>query len=183
VRVEPAGRDVDIGDDWRVPERIRVVRDNHGGVDVELTAEYRPDTGRYEPEEVVVRRHSLPVTGETLRMLPIAAMLRDAVAAYMAERPEMFLPQGDLRELAAAGPTDDTLRAVARVYRAAALLGDPPARRVVEAFGIPRGTASGWVMRARDRGLLTARDPRGGRRVVRGTARAELGFSADAEGK
>ncbi|WP_341359075.1 hypothetical protein V5H98_15230 [Georgenia sp. M64] len=52
------------------------------------------------------------------------------------------------------GPTDEALAWVAYFYNLATLLGLPPARHVEVNLGLPRTTASKWVRRARERGLL-----------------------------
>lgn len=173
MQAEPAGEPVDIGDGWTVPSGITIRVDDHGGHDVELAAEYRPDSGKYEAAAVTVRRRDVEVTGEVLRLVPVAGLLREGVVA-VALQPLADLPMPHPRDVAAQGPTDDTLRWVARAYRLAVLLGDPPTRRVSDALGIPRSTASSWATRARDRGFLTVQDPRGGRRGQSGDSVSTL---------
>ena len=130
-----------------------------------IDAEYRDVSGRYEVAAVTVsRRSDGEVTGLALRQVPVAALLRQGVVDVLFPGdPARYEPAPNV--LAAQGPTDDTLRMVARVYRLATLLGDPPAQRVAEALAVSRSTASNWAIRARDRGLLTLQDPRGGRRA------------------
>jgi len=53
-----------------------------------------------------------------------------------------------------AGPTDETLLWVARIYIMAELVGDPPAKHVREAFKVPTSTAGYWIRRAKDRKIL-----------------------------
>ena len=164
VKAEPAGPTIEVGDGWKVPSRITVTAD-HGEFAVRIEGEYRDASGRYEVDEVAVsRRGDGEVTGLALRQVPVAAILRQGVVTTVfADDPARFeLPPN---VLAAQGPTDDTLRMVARVYRLATLLGDPPAQRVAEALGVSRSLASNWAIRARDRGYLTVQDPRGGRRA------------------
>lgn len=146
---------------WDVPAEITVEVDDHGGYTVELVADYRPDSGRYETRTVTVRRGAAgEVTGEALRLVPPAGILRQGVAAEILADPNIGpVPRG----LGKAGPTPETLRWVARLYALALLLGDAPTRRVAEGLQVPRSTAGRWVTRARDRGYLTVVDPRGGR--------------------
>lgn len=154
---------ITIDDGLTVPAEITTTVTAVGGYDVELSAAYDQDTGRYVTRQVVVRSaNDVEVTGEGLRMIPVAGLLRQAVASVVAP----LLSPGpfwDPRGLAQAGPTDETLRGVARTYRLALLLGDAPVQRVAETFDTPRSTASRWATRARDRGYLTVIDPRGGR--------------------
>ncbi len=164
MQAEPAGPTIDIGDGWKVPSRLTVAVD-HGEFAVRIEADYRDASGRYEVAAVTVSRlGDGEVTGLALRQVPVAGILRQGVVAVVfADDPARFEPSP--RALGAQGPTDETLRLVARVYRLATLLGDPPAQRVAEALGVSRSTASNWAIRARDRGLLTVQDPRGGRRA------------------
>ena len=146
------------------PAELRCLQYRHGGYDVAAVGEYRPESGRYEAQSVCVTRRGIEITGEGLRGVQLAGILREGVVHVVTANAQSLLPGPDPRELAAQGSTDETLRAVARIYRLALLLGDPPTRRVVEALGVPRATAGRWVTRARDRGFLTVQDPRGGRR-------------------
>jgi hypothetical protein len=50
--------------------------------------------------------------------------------------------------------TDENLRQVAKLYRAAIKRGDPPTETVAETMHIARSTAARWVTRARERKLL-----------------------------
>lgn len=157
----PTVRKVDIGDGLRIPAEVsRSWDDIGGGYAVDLTAVYDPDSGRYVARQVAVR--GTEVTSEGLRAVPVAGLVRHLVAEQVAP---LFAPP-DLAHpvaLGNAGPSADTLRHVARVYRLALLLGDAPTQRVASSLGVPRSTAGRWVTRARDRGFLTAVDPRAGR--------------------
>ena len=165
MKAEPTGPTIDIGDGWKVPSRLTVAVD-HGEFAVRIEADYRDASGRYEVAAVTVSRlGDDEVTGLALRQIPVAGILRQGVAEVVLNQSgAMHHLDPHPRNLAAQGPTDETIRAVARIYRLATLLGDPPAQRVAETLGVSRGTASNWAIRARDRGLLTVQDPRGGRR-------------------
>lgn len=52
------------------------------------------------------------------------------------------------------GPTDDTLRWVAHLYRLAVVVGNGPRKAVEEALSLPRATAGRWIALARERGFL-----------------------------
>lgn len=58
------------------------------------------------------------------------------------------------------GPiTDDVLREVAAVYRAASFAGPAPTNAVRDQMGVSRATAGRWVAMARERGLLGKASP------------------------
>ncbi len=153
---------MDLGDGVTIPAKITRSWDDIGGYTVELTAEYDADTGRYITRRLVVDAGAGgEVTGEGLRLIAVAGLLRHAVAEKVAPllRPSLTHPA----VLGQSGPTTETLRHVAALYRLAVVLGDAPTQRVADTLGVPRSTASRWVTRARDRGYLTVVDPRAGR--------------------
>jgi hypothetical protein len=153
---------IDIGDGAVIPARLgsKGTFAIDGAVfEVVVDARYDPSAGRYLVEHVAMTaREGGEVTGEVLRRVKLAESLRliarAAMSPYEADWP---------RELAAAGPTTETLRAVAQIYRVALLAGDAPTQAVAERLGVPRSTAGRWVTRARDRGFLTVVDPRASR--------------------
>ncbi len=71
----------------------------------------------------------------------------------------------------AAGPTADTLGLVHLIYGVAALAALPPMRAVATELGIPERTATHWIAKARNAGLLegityaVGRQPDGTRRA------------------
>jgi len=117
-----------------------------------------------------------PVTTDILRSIPIARILARAM-----ENPFMFFKIGEgpegrkrlelpgeaeraklyarhvegARQPRRGSPiTDENLRQVAGLYRAAMERGDPPTQTVADAMGVPRSTAARWVAKARERDLL-----------------------------
>jgi hypothetical protein len=62
--------------------------------------------------------------------------------------------QGARQPRRGAPVTDEQLRQVADLYRAAVERGDPPTRTIEDTMHVARSTASRWVARARERGLL-----------------------------
>lgn len=153
---------VDIGDGVRVPSEIHATAQDVDGYTVDVTATYQVKTGRYEIDALTVHGTGRPITGESLRGIPVAEVLRLAVISAINVAASMTaegMPVGPVD----AGPTDEMLRWVARVYRVALLMGDPPTQSVASGFKIPRSTAGRWVTRARDRGFLSVQDPRGAR--------------------
>ncbi|AVT37398.1 hypothetical protein [Plantactinospora sp. BB1] len=159
VNSASSGEQIDIGDGVTVPAEVTARGTFSGGYRAELVAAYDADSGRYVTRRVVVEADDgQEVTGERLRELPVARLLRlatqGAVAPYLAQHPA---------DMGKAGPTTETLQQVARVYRLALLSGDAPTQAVAEWLAVPRSTAGRWVTRARDRGLLTVVDPRAGK--------------------
>lgn len=152
---------VDLGDGVTIPAEISATSPDVGGYTVDLVARYDPTLGRYAAQVVTVRgRDGQEVTSEGIRTIPVAGILRYAVASVVA--PMLAPPRPiDLVALGKAGLTDATLQQVASIYRLALVLGDAPTRRVAEVLAVPRSTAGRWVTRARDRGYLTVKDPRG----------------------
>jgi hypothetical protein len=102
-----------------------------------------------------------PVTAEVLRRIPVGRYVRDAASKALAvlevdpaderrTRPFEWPPAG----FAAAGPTDEVLREVARLYYWALATGDAPLGLLDRRYGIPRGRASRWIATARRRGYI-----------------------------
>ncbi|WP_433283349.1 hypothetical protein [Micromonospora sp. CA-244673] len=150
-----------LDDGLTIPEKIHAEWKDIDGQYVDLTAEYDARVGRYIAREVSVRAiREHEVTGESLRNIPVASMVRRAVTREVV--PLLTASQGplDQAEVLQPGPAVSTLRHVARVYRLALLVGDAPTARVAESLEVPRSTAGRWVTRARDRGYLTVTDPR-----------------------
>lgn len=74
------------------------------------------------------------------------------------ERFELVLASLDLTEfqseIAAAGPTDDVLKWVGRIYAWGRIMGGNPNQLVVSTLGLPKRTATRWIARARQIGHL-----------------------------
>jgi len=131
-----------------------------------------PQGGRLVARSVKVHQRvgGPPVTGEAIRSIPVATMVRAAAGGILVEHPDEegssikllspiglmggVVPEAYLPRLRQNGPTDETLQWVARVYRVALLLSDPPTKAVEALFEVPRSTAGRWVAAARRRGFL-----------------------------
>jgi hypothetical protein len=112
------------------------------------------------------------VTGELLRKVPIATLVRHAVpeagSRIRETAPGRFEPLigterddaysqllENTRPVRRGAPiTDDHLKQVAAVYGEALVNGEPPLRTVEAQFKAKRSTASKWVAMARQRGHL-----------------------------
>jgi hypothetical protein len=188
-RVQASSNTIDIGDGLAIPRDLMVTSGGRQWL-MTLTASYDPQTGRYRTQSLEVRAlDDGEITGEVLRTVRVAEVLRNAIADAIAGpngRDRVLVNIGGrtmrvptnswaaemLTELAArgarrmfAGSTDEALRLVALLYRLAVLFGDAPTEAVALSLDVPRSTAARWVTRARDRGLLTVTDKRAGETV------------------
>lgn len=149
-----------IVDGLTIPSVICAEQRDDAGRTVRVIAEYSAVTGRYECRDLRITSESPTpeITGESIRSLPIHSWVVEAAQGALGDAQGMSVPRP-----AAGKVTDEFLAQAARVYRRALLVGRPPVDAVMTGLGLPRTTASRWITRARDRGLLTVRDPRGRR--------------------
>jgi hypothetical protein len=124
--------------------------------DVEMTAAVEGDSYIVNEVRCTRRRRGPEVSGEVIRAIPVAGILRNG--ALQANK--ILVPRASSTDYRALGPVDESLRAVALVYRMARLVRDDPTQAVSAALGLPRPTASRWVQTARSRGFLGAAEPR-----------------------
>lgn len=95
------------------------------------------------------------ITGEAVRSLPWGSLVADIRADWA----DFHASVGQLEHAERFGRrrnaiTAELLQQVATVYRRHAAISKRPTQAVADAFGVPRDTASKWVRRARDAGLL-----------------------------
>ena len=158
-------------------------------IEVETTIEaaYSPDAGRYR---IVATTHrastaTAEITPTVLRQVRLGELLSAAVPYCVTvdfegkQRSVHDLLAADGRVVpkslaalaVAAGPTADTLGLVHLIYGVAALAALPPMRAVASELGIPERTATHWITKARNAGLLdgityaVGRQPDGHRRA------------------
>jgi len=149
---------VEVGDGVTIPAEIEA-KCTHDGYKIRFVAVFDNDAGRYMVRVLEVTAKTAPeVTGEKLRTIPVASLLRDVVMYKLADTP--LAGRRPPEDLASTASTSELLQWVSRIYRRAVILGDPPAQSVANALNVPRSTAGRWIMRARDRGLLTVVDRR-----------------------
>jgi hypothetical protein len=154
-----------LGGGLAVPRRLRLTADK-----LELPylvkLEVVLEAGRFICEQLTCsrRKDGPPVTGEGIRALPIASMIRRGVEPEVLNAQRVDADTVKLTPIEIpdrlTGPTPEALRAVAVIYRLAYATGSPPTKAVMDRFGLPRSTAGRWVARARDAGLLGAASPR-----------------------
>lgn len=126
------------------------------------------DSGKAEVNRLTVskRPDGDSVTGVALRAIAVQSIIKAYVQVEIAtwlpdpkgDRVVAFgiLGEDEAQQLREMGPVPQTLEAVAKVYRLAEFLEDPPVKAVQAAFSIPRGTAGAWIGRARSAGLIPA---------------------------
>lgn len=106
-----------------------------------------------------------PVDSAGLRLVPVARLVSHAVVPFIwqgepQQQGSKWTPFGGASpDDAADGPTDDALRKLAVVYAVTYAVGEPPAKRVTEVFGLARSTAGRWITMARERGFLGPTTP------------------------
>jgi hypothetical protein len=134
-------------------ETIEVVVTNDRGLpcDVELVATMRH--GQYEVDKLVCSRKKKgpEITGELVRSLPVGRLLQ--MSAIKANTFQAS-PHADAAKIRKQGPTDESLRVVAQVYRLALAVREDPTAAVASGLKLPRPTAARWVKTARQRGYL-----------------------------
>lgn len=136
----------------------------HGALyDVEMTVNLTNEGIRATAVKVTAQPGSPPVTGTILRAVKVWDALREVIVlstrrGSRLDRGVLVRVEGlsdeKLVALRQQGPTDETLEWVAYFYNLGGVLGLPPAKQVELSFQVPRTTASKWVRRARERGLL-----------------------------
>jgi hypothetical protein len=157
---------------WR---EVTVYAEDHKGYDVEARVVFEDGRLTARSVKVAQRPDGPPVTGEALRQVPVAWLVRHSLETTPqspfgpgfgqepGKRFEMvlfgMLEPEDVQRMRAAGPTDETLEWVARTYTLALAVGDRPTKAVKEVFEIAQSTAGQWVARARDRGFLGTAEP------------------------
>jgi hypothetical protein len=114
--------------------------------DVELRAEIEEGAYAVTAVRCTRRRGGGEVTGEAIRSVPVERILHAGALRVN----KLFQPRADPSQ----GPTEENLRAVARIYRMAHLVRDNPTKAVSAALQLPYSSAARWVMQARRAGFL-----------------------------
>lgn len=166
-----------VGPDLVAPTHL-FAKTQHEGAEVEFDVVI-DDRGTPQCRRLEVRTEDGSVGGEMLRRIPVARLLRMAVTAAArklepkregepdpdepwvrdmpsTERMEFYRDYAKGARAPRRGSllTDENLRQVAELYRAAIKRGDPPTQMVAEAMHVARSTAARWVGKARERGFL-----------------------------
>lgn len=156
-------------------------------VETTIQAVYSADAGRYRIAATAHRASagSGEITPTVLRQVRLGELLSAAVPYCVAVEFEgkqrsvhdllatggRVIPEPLAAVAVLAGPTSDTLGLVQLIYGVAALAALPPMRAVASELGIPERTATHWIAKARNAGLLdgityaVGRQPDGHRRA------------------
>lgn len=161
---------VHVGCDLYAPSRVELRLTGMEDMTADVKAVMVLEGRRYVVQELCITRREggAPITSELIRGVAVKGLIRGTVSDALELRIPMpsptgttaqtvglvVLPQDERDRLVEAGPTDETLVWVARMYVMAELAGDPPAKHVREAFGVPTSTAGYWIRRAKDRKIL-----------------------------
>lgn len=165
---DPGTRPIHLEPDLSVVPRftIQVRGEPDLAFDVRLTVVLDVEAKRFVVDEVTAsKRHPGPeITGEMLRAVRVQDYMRKgfqglvgvvAADGNLLLRETEMVARTDRLQLPEDVTTLGTLRWVARVYRVAALRSEPPAKSVAERLGLNQRTATRWIARARQEGLLT----------------------------
>jgi hypothetical protein len=147
--VDPVWLGETLAPGFHVPSSATVRFADWNGYRLEL--EIALEDGRYRCSELHLyqREGGAEVTGEVLRALPVARVVREAVEQVV------VLPVPDVtKRMDGRSPSDETLKSLAGIYALAAVAGYPPKQRVADTFGISTSAASRWIARAREKKYL-----------------------------
>lgn len=161
---DPASDDwIDVLPDLRFPRfaRIEVRDDARSPVDLDIALVFDVSAARYMVDTLTVyrRRAGEQVDGTALRGVPIQEFIRQMTwgARIVGTDQTIRIPlrREVVDEVKSRGPSDrESLLWLARVYAVSHAISQPPAKTVQSVFDMPAPTASVWIRRARDRGLL-----------------------------
>jgi len=135
---------------------------------VELRLDMTPDGIRPVSVTVTAPEGSPPVTGTTLRAVQVQNLTRTGIIqGALRGRSETTVKDGtsiellspsrteqDIELIRLRGPVRESLEVAAYLYNLAGLIGLHPAKEVERELGLPRTTATKWIRRARDMGLI-----------------------------
>lgn len=138
--------------------------------DVTMVLDLTPEGVRPTSVTVTAQGDSRPITSTTLRAVKVWAIAQEGILLGLwrgranlvngrIASVDMLdnvtaLSDAEVTQLRQQGPTDESLEWVANFYNLGTMLGLPPAKQVEVNLGLPRTTATKWIKRARDKGLL-----------------------------
>lgn len=140
-------------------------------IETTISASYSPNAGRYRITNTAHQAvgDAAEITPTVLRQVRLGELLSAAVPYCVAISDEgighgtvrellgaggRLLPEWMVTATAKAGPTGETLEIVQLIYGVAALSAQAPMRAVATELGIPERTATHWITKARNAGLL-----------------------------
>jgi hypothetical protein len=137
--------------------------DDYHGYDVRALIRLHSERLEVDELKVIRRPDGEPVTGIGIREFSIPALIRKSLSANAPDMPEQriafgLLTKAEAEDAKAAGPTDDSLRKVAMVYRAALATQSPPTKAVQDVFDLAARTAGSWIAKAKAKGYIPEAD-------------------------
>lgn len=129
-------------------------------VEVALKVVFSAAQGQYLLSSLTLTAgHDEEVNGVMLRAVPPLRVLRWVLPRTFSISSDVLTPAVSRYALSrsreeADFPSANVLTDVAMVYRLATIVRDRPAKAVSDTFGFATRTASNWIVRARDKGLL-----------------------------
>lgn len=151
--------DDDIGEPPPYTARTRADLDSPNVTVTLDLIQYGTDDRHLDPWQVrgltVEAADGQPVTSALIRRIPVGELL--ALSVNKMTPVLLTVASGaDLKAAGQRGPDDETLRLVGEVYESTRMQSGSPVQFIVDHFGISRSTATRWVRKARDRGLIRA---------------------------
>lgn len=161
VKPDKRGGTTELAPGERIYNRVQFLSANYFGYEAHAVCEYQD--GRMVVVDLTLRQRpgGAPVTAERIRRVPLtriteqswvqapSGMSHSGITAFTLQRSEP-----DWAQLRAAGPTEETLRWAAQVYRRALSRGGAPTKTVADVFGVSHRTAGLWIEKARRAGYL-----------------------------
>lgn len=161
---------------------------------ISLRLEYSEQSGRFEIASFGIDRHDedYEISGAFLRTVQVHAITKFALADALPSWGHVILQLGQDRASAEArglpqvkASDESALLLTAMVYRIAEISGENPVKTVAESLGLKLRTATNWIQRARNAGLMTstehAREARRIARKIEPYFRPASGFDAVAD--
>lgn len=147
-QMEPGAELVELAPGLSMPLEVHLMSERWPGFSrIELLL--RLTDGRYRCFEMHLFREDEEITGEVLRSVPVARLIQLGINTWAKfEMPKIT------DEQIHAGPTRENMEHVARIYRLAHAVGQPPTQRIAETFRLKSSNAARWVTRARELHLL-----------------------------
>lgn len=151
---------VQLGKGFKLPKRLTA---HYSGSELpfRVSLDLQFENGRLECRELKCTRERADValTTETLRQVPVGRLIQDAAEIVVSDEDlrmqiHLLSEELDYESIAKAGPVPETLEWVAVVYRFAYAVHEDPTKKVAERFAVSQSTATRWVRKARELGLL-----------------------------
>ncbi|MHA7284839.1 hypothetical protein ACX80I_01025 [Arthrobacter sp. MDT3-44] len=133
--------------------------DDYHGYDIRALIRLTQERLEIDQLEILRRKGGPAITGTGIRDLQPPAIVRKSLSALAPDEYRKSVAYGVLsteeaKAAKASGPTQESIEAVAKVYRSAYAVQSPPTKAVQEVFGLSPRTAGSWIAKARAKGLI-----------------------------